>query len=281
MTNLFSGSDYPTANLYFEQVCKAKYHLRLACESEDTCIREMGNEMFEKLEKYWGESSLILSIAAMFDPRHKIPFLKHHFRKVYQSEDEVYQQIERVRTGLVNLFNDYKSKLILLTKAHQASASEDLASISSRSRDFDGYESFESSQDARFSSNSISEVEKYLESPLHMHSDSKFDILLYWKDQQATYPIMSKIAKDILVIPITTVASESTFSMGGRILNRWRASLLSRHVEALILTRNWLFGYEEEPDEVGLNVGNDLVPDAESHAKGDQGPSGSSSLESD
>lgn len=113
-----------------------------------------------------------------------------------------------------------------------------------------------------------------------MHSDSKFDILLYWKDQQATYPIMSKIAKDILAIPITTVASESTFSMGGRILNRWRASLLSRHVEALILTRNWLFGYEEEPDEVGLNVGNDLVPDAESHAKGDQGPSGSSSLES-
>ncbi|XP_057543869.1 protein ALTERED PHOSPHATE STARVATION RESPONSE 1-like [Amaranthus tricolor] len=73
MTNLFSGSDYPTANLYFEQVCKAKYHLRRACESEDTCIRGMGNEMFEK---------------------HKIPFLKHHFRKVYQSEDEVYQQIQ-------------------------------------------------------------------------------------------------------------------------------------------------------------------------------------------
>nr|QIA97920.1 hypothetical protein AP_R.00g000180-v1.0.a3 [Amaranthus palmeri] len=43
MTNLFSGSDYPTANLYFEQVCKAKYHLRRACESEDACIREMGN----------------------------------------------------------------------------------------------------------------------------------------------------------------------------------------------------------------------------------------------
>ena len=31
MINLFSGSDYPTANLYFEQVCKAKYHLRHAC----------------------------------------------------------------------------------------------------------------------------------------------------------------------------------------------------------------------------------------------------------
>lgn len=141
-------------------------------------------------------------------------------------------------------------------------------------------QSFESSQELLFSSNILSEVEKYLESPLHMHGDSKFDILLYWKDQQTTYPIMSKIAKDILAIPITTVASESTFSMGGRILNRWRASLLSRHVEALILTRNWLFGYEEESDEVGLVVGSDLVPDAESHAKGDQGPSGSSSSES-
>ncbi|CAO2822554.1 unnamed protein product [Amaranthus hypochondriacus] len=35
-----------------EQGCKAKYHLRRACESEDTCIRETGNEMFEKLERY-------------------------------------------------------------------------------------------------------------------------------------------------------------------------------------------------------------------------------------
>ena len=96
--------------------------------------------MFEKLEKYSGESSLIFSIATVFDPRHKIPFLKHHFRKVYQSEDEVYQQIVRVRSGLVNIFNDYKSTLALSTKAHQASTSEDLASVGSCSRDSDGYE---------------------------------------------------------------------------------------------------------------------------------------------
>lgn len=56
-------------------------------------------------------------------------------------------------------------------------------------------------------------------------------------------------------------------------------SIPSRHVEILILTRNWLLGHEEEPDEVGFLVGNDIVPDVESHAKGDHAPCGSSSLE--
>ena len=51
-----------------------------------------------------------MSIAAVFDPRVKFHFL-NIFKKVCQSEDEVYQQIERVRSELVNLFDDYTSTL--------------------------------------------------------------------------------------------------------------------------------------------------------------------------
>lgn len=106
-----------------------------------------------------------------------------------------------------------------------------------------------------------SELELYLELPLKpCNADEEFDILGYWKEQSTAFPSLAHIAKDILAIPITTVASESSFSMGGRILNRWRSSLLHKHVEALITTRNWLYGYAELEKD-GVEVENEDVDD--------------------
>ncbi|KAL2897681.1 putative AC transposase [Bienertia sinuspersici] len=48
------------------------------------------------------------------------------------------------------------------------------------------------------------------------------------------------MARDILVIPLSTVASESTFSTGGRTLDPFRRFLTPKMVQALIGTQDWL-----------------------------------------
>ncbi|KAK2645507.1 hypothetical protein Ddye_020702 [Dipteronia dyeriana] len=67
-----------------------------------------------------------------------------------------------------------------------------------------------------------------------------FDVLAWWKNSLVKFPILSMIARDVFAIPISTVASKSAFSTGGRILDPFRSSLTPKIVEGLILTGNWL-----------------------------------------
>jgi hypothetical protein len=68
----------------------------------------------------------------------------------------------------------------------------------------------------------------------------KFDILTWWKNKVSEYPILSQLVRDIMPTPVSTVASESAFSTGGRVLEVYRSSLKPDMAEALICTQNWL-----------------------------------------
>ena len=61
-----------------------------------------------------------------------------------------------------------------------------------------------------------SELDSYLsESCVKMEEEEKFDILKWWRLNIEIFPVLFKMARDILVILISTVASESTFSTSG------------------------------------------------------------------
>ena len=83
-----------------------------------------------------------------------------------------------------------------------------------------------------------SEIVKYLLDNLEKLGSS--NILDWWKLNTSNYPILSKMARDILAIPSSTVASESAFSTSGRILDAFRSSLSPKTVEALVCSQNWL-----------------------------------------
>ncbi|KAG6430458.1 hypothetical protein SASPL_108526 [Salvia splendens] len=66
-----------------------------------------------------------------------------------------------------------------------------------------------------------------------------FDILKWWSEN-SRYPVLSEMARDILAIPISSVASKSAFSLGGRILYPYRSSLAPCVFEALVCASDWL-----------------------------------------
>ncbi|KAF1877748.1 hypothetical protein Lal_00038057 [Lupinus albus] len=58
------------------------------------------------------------------------------------------------------------------------------------------------------------------------------------------YPTLQAIAKDLLAIPISTVASESAFSTSGRILSPHRSRLNWTTLDALMCAISWLWSAE-------------------------------------
>ena len=65
-------------------------------------------------------------------------------------------------------------------------------------------------------------------------------IFYWWKLNASNYLILSKMARDILAISISTVASESAFSTNGRIFDAFRSSLSPKTMETLVCSKNWL-----------------------------------------
>ena len=76
MTELFSGTNYPTANLYFRNVWNIQMLIQEESKSADPIIQAMAKSMKPKFDKYWESYSNILSFAVIMDPRYKLQLVK-------------------------------------------------------------------------------------------------------------------------------------------------------------------------------------------------------------
>ena len=61
----------------------------------------------------------------------------------------------------------------------------------------------------------MNELEKYMADP-PLRLGGQFDILPWWKNQSDEFSVIANIARDLLVVQVSTIASELAFSDGGR-----------------------------------------------------------------
>ncbi|GJW21444.1 zinc finger BED domain-containing protein RICESLEEPER 2 [Tanacetum coccineum] len=73
---------------------------------------------------------------------------------------------------------------------------------------------------------------------------NNFDILSLWKGRQSQFPVLSIMARDLLSVQAFTVASESAFSLSGRVLSIRRTRLIPASFEMCICLKGHLDAQE-------------------------------------
>ncbi|CAN6287169.1 unnamed protein product [Urochloa humidicola] len=105
LTELLSGTLYPTANLFYRGFCEIKILLDDWCLSEDATISAMATSMSKKFEKYWKKSSTTLAVACFLDPRYKKRLIEFYMKKFHGNASHVHVD------ELVNVIKNFVSVL--------------------------------------------------------------------------------------------------------------------------------------------------------------------------
>ncbi|XP_072078105.1 zinc finger BED domain-containing protein DAYSLEEPER-like [Arachis hypogaea] len=179
---------------------------------------------------------MMIFIAVVLDPRYKLQLIKWSFEKLYEKEDAEFLT-SKVKETLFKVFDSYR----LFDGNYQRSTRQDLPEISTQ--ELEAHETsfaMEFEKEMQFNESvNKNEVELYLMEALEK-SGVQFDILNWWKVNSTKYPILGQIARDVLAMPVSIVASELAFSTRERELNNYRSSLTPMTAEALICIQNWL-----------------------------------------
>jgi len=195
---------------------------------------------------------LLMSIAAVLDPRYKMKLINFYFPLIYP-HFEYQQHIQNVLAVLHELFEvdvtAHNSSVLKLSASEQAavvSQSVPTPHIPKVSTARSRYQDHVRTTDVIRSIKS--DLYIYLEEDVYIgvkddsgeDIDNKFEALAWWKFNALKYRILSKMAKDILAVPITTVASESSFNASGRVIDPHRASLKTETVQMLLCGSDWV-----------------------------------------
>ncbi|KAL1148125.1 hypothetical protein V6Z11_A10G103600 [Gossypium hirsutum] len=175
----------------------------------------MAIKMKEKYDKYWGDidkMNLLMFVACVLDPRQKLKYLEFAHSEM-SSFEKACEMMQKLKESLYEFFDEYKPPL------HNTCSQTSVPTHVSLDRP---QQKMKRRMQALYKKHELeiggedktSELDKYL-AEANEDFVEDFDILLWWKVNSPRFPILSKMARDVLVIPISTVASESAFNTRG------------------------------------------------------------------
>uniref|UniRef100_A0ACD5ZDT7 Uncharacterized protein n=1 Tax=Avena sativa TaxID=4498 RepID=A0ACD5ZDT7_AVESA len=195
-------------------------------KSKNGTIRSMMNEM----KKYFMESYLTNCISVILNPRFKMEHVEFRLKQYFGVD--AHKHIQKVKIAMKTLFIEYAAEIednvdFLSQEPNGEKVVADTVLL-----DWDEHVKVKKV-------GSRNELQRYLDEDFHPRTID-FDILNWWGVNSARYPTLGRIARDVLAVRASTVASESAFSICGRVITDHRSSLAPETVEALMCFGDWI-----------------------------------------
>nr|KAJ0201704.1 hypothetical protein LSAT_V11C600323140 [Lactuca sativa] len=239
VTKKVSGNKYVTSNLFVGELVTMHAAISSMCLNIDEKKKKMALSMKAKYDKYWDNldnMNFLLHVALVLDSRNKMFFLNYCLGLMYGGDNEKVNKVNHRR-----VFTHYKKIEDKDNEKNTSGSSSFTTTSFSSVVDLDLDDGYAKYLENRGKGVNNTELDIYLADTTEKKSKGgDFDVLSWWKLNSGKYPILSKIAKHVLGMPISTVASESAFSTGGRVIDKFRSSLTPNTAEALICTQDWL-----------------------------------------
>ncbi|XP_075074700.1 zinc finger BED domain-containing protein RICESLEEPER 2-like [Nicotiana tabacum] len=203
----------------------------------------MAKKMKEKFDKYWGDlekMNKMIFISYVLDPRYKFDSVSFALAKMFEEKGPIIAK--GVHTYMTSFFDEYvksysKDKFCRPSSCLSNSSLDTMETSNGSFGSF--FEELKRHKVGIGGSDSKSELKKYLTEEVE-NEIADGNILLWWKVNSPRFPFLPEMARDVLSIPISSVASECAFSTGGRILDSFRSSLTPKLVEVLLCLQDWL-----------------------------------------
>ncbi|KAH1083635.1 hypothetical protein J1N35_023396 [Gossypium stocksii] len=201
------GTSYVTSNNFFNELFEIDILLRYAQLNSNVDFNVMAIKMKKKYDKYWGDidkMNLFMFVACVLDLRQKLKYLEFALSEMSSSE-KACEMIQKLKESLYELFDEYKPPLhspcSQSSVPTHVSLSEPQQKMKRRMQALYKKRELENGGE-----NKTSELDNYL-AEANEDFVEDFDILLWWKVNSPRFPTLSKMARDVLAISVSTVAS--------------------------------------------------------------------------
>ena len=236
-TNVFSLVYEPNIHQVILECVKIINSIQSAGDIQS--ISDILQRMMAKWYSYFGQFPYIYGVAAILNPGVKLDGLTSLLTFYYESLGVSYDinaYVLQCKNILEQLYDYYASiyqpQSVGASRPSKSRWDPFVASILKKQRNTTPSSSSSSSAGA-----SGTNVDDYLSYQFETNDD--FHILKWWKNHSSEFPILARIAKDVLAIPASTVASESAFSAGRRVLDDKRSSLSPQSIEMCVCKKDW------------------------------------------